>query len=167
MSRPAVLLQRAFVGLSATWAAALAGATAAASQPMPGHATYLFALAVYAIGAAVCHQLPERSFHVWGRQMPVCARCTGIYLGAAVAGIPLLGARHRRRSAEASRSSDSRAVGARRFSGAFVTVLALLLNTATLVYEWTTGIAPSNTIRFAAGAILGAAVAWLVADEVN
>lgn len=28
----------------------------------------------------VCHRLPERSFHLKGRQFPVCARCTGFYL---------------------------------------------------------------------------------------
>ncbi len=30
---------------------------------------------------AVCHQLPERSFHVSGEAMAVCHRCTGIYAG--------------------------------------------------------------------------------------
>lgn len=34
------------------------------------------------IGAAVCHRLPERSFFWDGRQMPLCARCTGLYTGA-------------------------------------------------------------------------------------
>ena len=33
----------------------------------------------------VCHQLPARSFHLWMPSLPVCARCTGIYLGAAIA----------------------------------------------------------------------------------
>jgi hypothetical protein len=31
-----------------------------------------------------CHQLQERSFFIRGRQMPLCARCTGILLGLAV-----------------------------------------------------------------------------------
>lgn len=36
----------------------------------------------YAAGAVVCHQIPERSFFIDGRQLPVCARCTALYLGA-------------------------------------------------------------------------------------
>jgi len=36
----------------------------------------------YLVGYAVCHQLPSHSFHLGGRQLPLCARCTGIYLGA-------------------------------------------------------------------------------------
>lgn len=35
-----------------------------------------------AIGYAVCHRLDPRSFHVDGRQLPLCARCSGMYLGA-------------------------------------------------------------------------------------
>lgn len=29
-----------------------------------------------------CHQLPERSPYLWGAQLPLCWRCTGIALGA-------------------------------------------------------------------------------------
>lgn len=35
-----------------------------------------------AIGYAVCHQIPERSFHIGDYQLPLCARCSGMYLGA-------------------------------------------------------------------------------------
>lgn len=31
--------------------------------------------------SAVCHQLPEHSLLVYGRPLPLCARCTGLYLG--------------------------------------------------------------------------------------
>lgn len=34
------------------------------------------------MSGAVCHRLTERSFTVYGRQFPLCARCTGMYLGA-------------------------------------------------------------------------------------
>lgn len=36
------------------------------------------------VGYAVCHQIPERSYWAWGRPLPLCARCTGQYLGALV-----------------------------------------------------------------------------------
>ena len=29
----------------------------------------------------VCHQLPERSFHIHGEPLGACARCTGLYIG--------------------------------------------------------------------------------------
>ncbi|MCJ7693897.1 MAG: DUF2085 domain-containing protein [Anaerolineaceae bacterium] len=35
-----------------------------------------------AIGYAVCHRIEARSFHVHDQQVPLCARCTGMYLGA-------------------------------------------------------------------------------------
>lgn len=28
-----------------------------------------------------CHQIPERSFFVFGYQMPICARCFGLMIG--------------------------------------------------------------------------------------
>lgn len=37
-----------------------------------------------AVGYAICHRIPERSFHLAGRQLPLCARCTGTYLGALI-----------------------------------------------------------------------------------
>jgi len=40
---------------------------------------------IYATFSYVCHQLPERSFHVAGHKLAVCSRCTGIYGGFAFA----------------------------------------------------------------------------------
>lgn len=34
------------------------------------------------IGYAVCHRIPERSFFLAGHQLPVCARDTGMFIGA-------------------------------------------------------------------------------------
>ena len=46
-----------------------------------------------AIGYAVCHRIDLRSFHLGTRALPLCARCTGMYLGAltAVAGLLAMG----------------------------------------------------------------------------
>jgi uncharacterized membrane protein len=112
-----------------------------------------FALAVYFVGHLICHQLPARSFQLAGVPLPVCARCTGIYAGAAAVAIML-----------ALRSPRDRAVvpvnptaHARR-----VLAIALLPTALTLVYEWTTGVMPAHWIRAAAGAPIGAIVTWLI-----
>ena len=34
-----------------------------------------------------CHQRPERSLFFRGRQMPLCARCTGVWIGYAAAAV--------------------------------------------------------------------------------
>lgn len=49
------------------------------------------------IGYAVCHQIPVRSFFFGNRQLPLCARCSGQYLGA-LGGLLLLIALGRGRS---------------------------------------------------------------------
>ncbi len=55
------------------------------------------AVFAYAAGGIVCHQLPERSFY-WGDwPFPVCARCTGLYVSAAVGFAVWAGVRMRRR----------------------------------------------------------------------
>jgi len=36
------------------------------------------------VGYAVCHRITERSFTIGDRQFPLCARCTGMYLGVAL-----------------------------------------------------------------------------------
>jgi uncharacterized membrane protein len=35
----------------------------------------------YKLEFVSCHRMPERSFFYKGKQFPVCARCTGIYIG--------------------------------------------------------------------------------------
>jgi uncharacterized membrane protein len=50
-----------------------------------------------AIGYAVCHRIDFRSFHLGIRQFPLCARCTGQYMGAFI-GLLFQGLFTRRRS---------------------------------------------------------------------
>jgi len=49
------------------------------------------------IGYAVCHRISERSFHIFGRQLPLCARCTGEFNAAALT-LVFLGFVSRKRS---------------------------------------------------------------------
>jgi len=37
-----------------------------------------------AVGYAICHRIDERSFHIFGRQLPLCARCTGEFYAAGI-----------------------------------------------------------------------------------
>ena len=43
------------------------------------------ALSVYKTFSYLCHQIPERSFHLAGHKFAVCSRCTGLYSGFALA----------------------------------------------------------------------------------
>lgn len=45
-----------------------------------------------AIGYAICHRIASHSLTIGGRQLPLCARCSGIYLGALVGLITLVAA---------------------------------------------------------------------------
>jgi hypothetical protein len=159
MSTAGAKLRAAFVAASAAWAVAIPSAAAASAVASPAVGFYLFAAAVYAIGGAICHQLPDRSFFAWGRQLPVCARCVGIYAGAALMAAAFAAMRASRR--DTPRWLATRA--SRRRAG----VAAVVVNASTLAYEWTTGAAPSNAIRAVAGFTLGAVVAAFIVYDVD
>jgi len=148
------IVRRAYGASAVAWLVALPLATVAAARVHASTLTSVFALVVYGIGSLLCHQKPERSFHLWAQQLPVCARCTGIYLGAAAMAIvgtveqPFRAAR----GLKACATTVTRAI----------VILASMPTIATVVYEWTTGVMPSNAIRFAAGLPLGVVVSWLV-----
>jgi uncharacterized membrane protein len=50
-----------------------------------GHIT--LASAIYSTFSFVCHQIPERSFHLADHKLAVCSRCTGLYSGFALAAL--------------------------------------------------------------------------------
>lgn len=107
---------------------------------------------IYGIGAVICHQRPERSFAMRGMTWPVCARCTGIYLGAAaVALAALLSGGRWRRHPIASQPLP------------LILMLGALPSMATLLWEWTTGVMPGNVPRLVAGLPIGAAVIAVIA----
>ena len=85
-----VLLRRVFVSASLAWALLLVAVPFLASRAHLPSIAAAASVAVYAIGSLVCHQLPQRSYRLWAAQMPVCARCTGIYAGAATASLVAL-----------------------------------------------------------------------------
>ncbi len=52
------------------------------------------------VGYAVCHRIAERSFVIAGQQLPLCARCTGTFIGALVGFFGQAVVLRRRRAAE-------------------------------------------------------------------
>lgn len=120
---------------------------------------------LYLFGSRICHQIAERSFHLDGAQLPVCARCLGIYAGAAmgvIVALRLPGPRrvdpeapwhpayvHREYIGRVPRSGPA----------ARYVMSAAALNLATIVIEWSGLWHLSNGVRATAGALLGIAVA--------
>jgi uncharacterized membrane protein len=62
----------------------LALACAAIAAPWLVSHSPMFGFTLQRGFALVCHQQAERSFFLFGGSVAVCARCLGIYLGAAV-----------------------------------------------------------------------------------
>jgi uncharacterized membrane protein len=113
------------------------------------HAVRTVTALAYVGAGYICHQQPERSFHLDGHQLPVCARCTGLYLAApfGLAGVLLM----RRRG-----GADDRAY--RRWRVAMVAAAAPTVISVGL--EWIGGPGLSSNISRALTALpLGAALA--------
>lgn len=106
-----------------------------------------------ALGYAVCHRLDGRSFHVGERQLPLCARCSGMYLGA-VLGLAF-------QAVVAPRKSGAPPLRVSLVLGLFFlgfaidggnSFLSLILGRG-LLYE------PSNTLRLFTGTGMGLGIA--------
>ena len=52
---------------------------------------------IFSVGSLICHQIPERSFFWGGQQLPVCARCTGLYVSGTLGLIAWIAIRTARR----------------------------------------------------------------------
>lgn len=143
---------RALPVVAVLWAVLVVASPWLAAMPAVG-GDYLSASA-YAFGALVCHQRPDRSFHVAGVQLPVCARCTGLYLSAAIG---VVFACARRRSSPAVLFAWWRTC----------LVWAALPTAATLLLEWWRPAATSGALRAAAAVPLGAVAGALLADAIG
>jgi hypothetical protein len=151
-------LRVAFIAAAVAWAVLLVLAPYLASRAHPSMTASALMVTAYGIGSAICHQLPERSYHLWAAQMPVCARCAGIYFGAVFGAIASTVQTARQgRSCSVLGRSKLRPDDAR-----IALALAVTPTLATLVYEWSTGEMPGHAIRAAAGIPIGLVVAWLV-----
>ncbi len=133
------------------WVLALASATAAAASGTPGAFAFSATASVYAAASLICHQHPERSFHVLSTQLPVCARCAGLYFGAAIGACLSVG-NHSLAPRSALQPSHARRM----------LVIAAVPTFLTLALEWTTRTPASNLWRAMAGLPLGAAIAWIL-----
>jgi uncharacterized membrane protein len=112
----------------------------------------VIAAALYAIGSQLCHQRADRSFHLLGAQLPVCARCLGIYAGAAFGALVALGARPRAMLAKVPPR--------------LLLIAGAIPTAVTVAAEWSGTWAGSNDWRAAAGVPLGCVAALVVAQGV-
>lgn len=112
-----------------------------------------------AVGYAICHRIPERSFTTYNdRQLPLCARCTGIYTGV-MTGFLLINLTGYGRASR---------LPSWRMGLVFVAFLAFFgvdgLNSYFHLFPNFEGglYAPNNTLRLISGALIGLTVIHLL-----
>lgn len=165
-------------GLAVTWVMLLVaspGWTRAEPDGQRPGARALIGIAVWSIADRVCHQRPERSFHLRGHQMAVCGRCFGLYVSGAAALVAGMFAGRRRVPAPAS----SRVEGARSalppaaHPRITLDARAGLLTVAALptLFTWAMEFAgvwdPGTIVRALAAVPLGGAAGWLIARALD
>ncbi len=55
--------------------------------PIIASLDFFFGKILYQFFSHICHQIDERSFHIFSHKFPVCIRCTSIYFGFLFGGI--------------------------------------------------------------------------------
>jgi hypothetical protein len=119
-----------------------------AAPVLLAHGFIVLPAIVYEAAGLICHQKPERSFHLLGIQLPVCARCFGLYAsGAAGACLALVA------GASARRLSS--------IGGPIAFAVAALPTAGTVALEWVGLIHPSGLARALAAIPLGALAGWV------
>ena len=111
---------------------------------------------------AVCHRIPARSFAIAGRPLPLCARCSGTYLGA-VAGLIALTACGRRRASRLPVPAILAVLGVFLLAWAIDGFNSFLTLIPGLPYLYE----PSNLLRLVTGTLEGLALAALLLPLAN
>jgi uncharacterized membrane protein len=114
-----------------------------------------------AVGYAVCHRIDLRSFHLGQRALPLCARCTGMYL-AALLGLAYFSLRHPR-AVRYPRRSIVIALALFALAWAVDGLNSFLSLFPTMPHMY----APSNTLRLMTGAGIGLALAAMIYPAFN
>jgi uncharacterized membrane protein len=145
----------AFAAVVSAWAAWILALPAMLDRDPPsGPATVAVAL-TYRIAGVVCHQEDSRSFHIGQWPLPVCARCTGLYVGAVCGALAGLWTGRR-----TSRGSTRTTVPIRVVR--FILLVAALPSGVLWLAEWIFAAPVLNMVRAVGGIPLGAAVSWTV-----
>ena len=118
------------------------------------------AVIVRMAGAQVCHQRPERSFHLHGRPLAVCGRCTGLYVSAAL-GLLVATARSRRSDGSAAITGPAWWPSRLDIRAGWLT-LAGLPTMVTWAMEVAGAWNPGSPLRAIAAVPLGVTAGWLV-----
>jgi uncharacterized membrane protein len=115
-----------------------------------------------AIGYAVCHRIDLRSFHLGDRQLPLCSRCTGMYLGAML-GFGFAFVRGRGRSGAMPGWPILLVLGAFGLAFAIDGTNSYLSFFPALPHLYT----PNNTLRLITGTLLGVSLSVVVLPGFN
>jgi uncharacterized membrane protein len=138
-------LAAALTALAVLWAATLVAVPLALAKDAGVAAP--FSALVYHASGRICHQRPERSFHVSGVQVPVCARCLGLYVSGAAGALAAL-VFARRGTLGSTRGRAWLAVAA------LPTAITFAIEAAGVAY-------PSSLVRALAALPLGGVAAWM------
>lgn len=140
---------------SVVWAVSLIAAPYVTVHHSSDPVSLTAAAGAYVLSSVICHQLPARSFHAWGLQLPVCARCAGLYASAPLgAALALVLGTGRSRGARV-RVADAQWLRVALMAAAAPTLVTVLGESAGLIE-------PSGWLRATLAVPLGVAVAWIV-----
>ncbi len=109
-----------------------------------------------AVGYAVCHRIDLRSFHLGDRTLPLCSRCTGMYLGALFTLMAFLFFR------KTSASYPRRSIQIALFLFAGIWVLDGLNSFLSLIPGAPSLYMPQNWLRLVTGTLIGVSLTTLI-----